>query len=73
MDTDGYEVSIFTDTDSTVRNIPGPARTVDTLLRKAGRRLEEIVVQYRERNSPILRPGSNLADLAPMISECMFA
>jgi hypothetical protein len=69
MDPDDYEGSILTDTNSTLYDISGPGRTKDALLQRAGRRLEEAAVRYRERNSPILRPDSNLADLTPMISE----
>jgi hypothetical protein len=45
VDLDGYEASFLTDTNSTVSGIPGPGRTVDVLLQRAGRRLEEAIIR----------------------------
>jgi hypothetical protein len=49
IDLDDYEVSFVTDTNSTVSGIPGPGRTVDALLNKAGRRLDKAIHKYRHR------------------------
>jgi hypothetical protein len=53
---DGYEFSLVTDTNSTVSGIPGPGRTMDALLQKAGRRLERTIVGFSERQGNDLDP-----------------
>jgi hypothetical protein len=47
VDLADYEASFVTDTNSTVSGIPGLGRTMDVLLQRAGRQLEETVVDLR--------------------------
>jgi hypothetical protein len=49
IDLDDYEISFVTDTNSTISGIPGPGRTVDALLNKAGWRLDKAIHKYRNR------------------------